>query len=86
MESKHKLSINQWALEDRPREKMIEKKKRYCKNKLYDTRGSCCLTPGCQHVQHPGVGVHETRVSYNLSLHRKKKKPATNFFFHCLYH
>ena len=25
MESKHKLSINQWALEDRPREKMMEK-------------------------------------------------------------
>ena len=25
MESGHKLSINQWALEDRPREKMMEK-------------------------------------------------------------
>ena len=25
MENKHKLSINQWAPEDRPREKMIEK-------------------------------------------------------------
>lgn len=25
MENKHKLSINQWALEDRPREKMMEK-------------------------------------------------------------
>ncbi len=25
MESKHKLSITQWALEDRPREKMMEK-------------------------------------------------------------
>ena len=25
MESKHRLSINQWALEDRPREKMMEK-------------------------------------------------------------
>ena len=25
MEVKHKLSINQWALEDRPREKMMEK-------------------------------------------------------------
>ena len=25
MEEKHKLSINQWALEDRPREKMMEK-------------------------------------------------------------
>lgn len=25
MEDKHKLSINQWALEDRPREKMMEK-------------------------------------------------------------
>ena len=25
MESKHKLSINQWALEDRHREKMMEK-------------------------------------------------------------
>lgn len=25
METKHKLSINQWALEDRPREKMMEK-------------------------------------------------------------
>ena len=25
MESKHKLSINQWALEDRLREKMMEK-------------------------------------------------------------
>ena len=25
MENKHKLSINQWAIEDRPREKMMEK-------------------------------------------------------------
>ena len=25
METKHKLSINQWALQDRPREKMMEK-------------------------------------------------------------
>ena len=31
-------------------------------------------------TQHPGVRFAETRVSYNLSLHRKKKKPATNFF------
>jgi len=35
---------------------------------MSDTRVSVCLTPGCQHVQHPGVGVHETRVSYNLIL------------------
>jgi len=38
------------------------------------------MTPGSHATQHPGVRYAETRVSYNLSLHRKKKKPATNFF------
>ena len=47
---------------------------------LHDTRVSIRLTPGSHATQHPGVRYAETRVSYNLSLHRKKKKPATNFF------
>ena len=34
MESGHKLSINQWALEDRPREKMMEKGFRCIKLKI----------------------------------------------------
>ena len=38
------------------------------------------MTPGSHATQHPGVRYAETRVSYNLSLHRKKKKSATNFF------
>ena len=47
---------------------------------LHDTRVSIRLTPGSHATQHPGVRYAEIRVSYNLSLHRKKKKPATNFF------
>ena len=47
---------------------------------LHDIRVSIRLTPGSHATQHPGVRYAETRVSYNLSLHRKKKKPATNFF------
>ena len=47
---------------------------------LHETRVSIRLTPGSHATQHPGVRYDETRVSYNLSLHRKKKKPATNFF------
>ena len=43
---------------------------------LHDTRVSIRLTPGSHATQHPGVRYAETRVSYNLSLHRKKKKPA----------
>ena len=47
---------------------------------LHDTRVSIRLTPGSHATQHPGVRYAEIRVSYNLSLHRKKKKPATNFY------
>ena len=32
---------------------------------LSDTRVSLVLTPGCQHYQHPGVGMPETRVLDN---------------------
>ena len=49
-------------------EKGIWQEIRSCNNDLSDTRVSCYLTPGCQHVQHPGVGMYETRVSYNLIL------------------
>ena len=47
---------------------------------LHETRVSIRLTPGSHATQHPGVRYAETRVSYNLSLHRKKKKSATNIF------
>ena len=49
---------------------------RRCIAKLSDTRVSLVLTPGCQHYQHPGVGMYETRVSDNLVLLTKiKVKP-----------
>ena len=53
---------------------------------LHDTRVSIRLTPGSHATQHPGVRYAETRVSYNLSLHRKKEEACNQFFLHCLYH
>jgi len=47
--------------------------KEECKRLQVDTRVSVCLTPGCQHTQHPGVGMSETRVSDNLVLLTKIK-------------
>ena len=47
---------------------------------LLENRISKRLQHGKHATQHTGVRYAETRVSYNLSLHRKKKKPATNFF------
>lgn len=30
---------------------------------MYDTRVLTCLTSGSRHVRHPGLGMHDTRVS-----------------------
>lgn len=41
----------------------------YCKDDLTDTRVLSIPRPGCQAARHPGVGMHNTRVSVTLSLH-----------------
>ena len=39
------------------------KKTRRYGRALHDTRVLTCLTPGSWHVRHPGLGMHDTRVS-----------------------
>ena len=39
------------------------KKTRRYGRALYDTRVLTCSTPGSWHVWHPGLGMHDTRVS-----------------------
>ena len=39
------------------------KKTRRYGRALYDTRVLTCSTPGSRHVWHPGLGMHDTRVS-----------------------
>ena len=39
------------------------KKTRRYGRALHDTRVSACSTPGSRHVWHPGLGMHDTRVS-----------------------
>ena len=39
------------------------KKTRRYGRALYDTRVLTCLTSGSRHVRHPGLGMHDTRVS-----------------------
>ena len=39
------------------------KKTRRYGRALYDTRVLTCLTSGSRHVWHPGLGMHDTRVS-----------------------
>ena len=39
-----------------------ERKQRKAERKYGDTEGHC-MTPGSRHVQHPGLGMFDTRVS-----------------------
>lgn len=39
-----------------------ERKQRKAERKHGDTEGHC-MTPGSRHVRHPGLGMHDTRVS-----------------------
>ena len=51
---------------------------------LHDIRVSIRLTPGLMLLNTRVSGGAEPGVVQLVCM--KKKKPATNFFFHCLYH